>query len=162
MKFNEWEEAVREFHTKFNATVGDPNEPRFRNAQLRKNLLTEEYQEFLHAIDYGKFDEAVHEAIDILYVTIGALISWGITDINTYFSAIHTANMNKIGGKSREDGKILKPPGWKAADISNLIRTQSNRLAKETQQLNEESSVEISTEETKKTGGKRERVARSN
>lgn len=183
MKLNRIEECVREFHEKFGADIGDQNLPRFQNAQLRKNLLTEEYQEFLHAIDWGNFDEAVHEAIDILYVTVGALVAWGIKDIDAYVEEVHAANMRKAGGKTREDGKIMKPEGWKPADIGMMIRMQPTRLAKKEQKTEdvpvidfdntpivyeiirpEETSlnVEVSTEETKKTGGKRGRPSRNN
>lgn len=177
---------VLEFHKKFGCDIGDQNLPRFKNAQLRKNLITEEVDEFVRAVEWGRFDEAVHEAIDILYVTIGTLISWGIFDISDYVASVHQANMNKVGGKSREDGKILKPSGWKPADIPILIRTQPTRLAKKEQSsiveqpidfdkphLNtpivpdniirpEEINVEVSTEEAKKTGGKRGRPTRNN
>lgn len=124
------EQQVREFHEKFGADIGDKNLPRFKNATLRKNLLVEEVDEFVRAVEWGNFDEAVHEAIDILYVTFGALIAWGITDIDDYFTQIHNANMKKIGGKTREDGKIMKPDGWQKADIGILIRTQPTRLSK--------------------------------
>lgn len=178
---------VREFHSKFGADIGDQNLPRFQNAQLRKNLIAEEYEEFVRAIDWGNFDNTVHELIDLLYVTVGALVAFGIRDINDYVACVHEANMRKIGGKTREDGKILKPENWKPADIGMMIRMQPTRLAKKEQKtedvpvidfdqphLNtpivseiirpEETSlnVEVSTEETKKTGGKRGRPTRNN
>lgn len=177
---NDWERKVRDFHTKFNAGVGDPSAPRFKNVKLRRNLIEEECSEFYHAVDREKLHEAVHEAIDILYVTIGALVEWGITDIDEYFTAIHNANMNKTGGKIREDGKITKPNNWKPADIKELIQTQATRLNKKPCENEknllanmpvvsvpsevitiEEQNVELSQEETQ-TGGKRGRPKRNN
>ena len=176
---NDWEKKVRDFHSKFDADIGDQNLPRFQNTQLRKNLLTEEFNEFTRAVDWGNFDNAVHEAIDILYVTIGALVAWGITDISDYFDEVHAANMRKDGGGKREDKKILKPAGWKPADIGTMIRTQPTRLSKKAAKQNIEEPIRTlelrddepdplihldaeKIDEPKSTGGKRGRPSRNN
>jgi predicted HAD superfamily Cof-like phosphohydrolase len=63
------------------------------------------------------------EAIDLIYVTCGLLNNMGI-DGQAVFDAIHDANMSKvINGKvlKNKDGKVLKPEGWKKADITEVL-----------------------------------------
>lgn len=48
-------------------------------------------------------------------------------DLSSVFKVVHRANTAKIvDGKvlRREDGKILKPPGWTAPDITSEIKRQ--------------------------------------
>ena len=48
-------------------------------------------------------------------------------DLSSVFKVVHAANMAKIvDGKilRREDGKIMKPPGWTPPDITSEIRRQ--------------------------------------
>jgi predicted HAD superfamily Cof-like phosphohydrolase len=126
-KMNKMEQQIREFNERFNVPNGDPADPRFNELQLRINLILEEVQEFVFEAQWDRFDNAVHELIDILYVTFGALVSFGITDIQKYFDEIHAANLRKEGGAIREDRKILKPDGWVSADLSKLIQAQRDR-----------------------------------
>jgi predicted HAD superfamily Cof-like phosphohydrolase len=37
---------------------------------------------------------------------------------------VHRANLQKAGGPRRNDGKLLKPPGWQPADVKSVIRQQ--------------------------------------
>lgn len=127
-QMNKWEEQVREFHKLFGATIGDSNQPSFSDSKLRMNLIEEEFNELKHEVNWANFDKAVHETIDLLYVTIGTLISWGIFNIDDYFNEIHQANLRKLGGTIREDKKIIKPDGFIPADLSPLIHSQKERM----------------------------------
>lgn len=120
------EKCVREFHEKYGCVIGDTSNPGMNKAQLRKNLIIEECEEFAEAVEWNKFPEAVHEAIDILYVAMGALVTFGIKDTDKFIAAVHEANMRKTGGSTREDGKIMKPEGWVKADINSLIEQQKS------------------------------------
>jgi predicted HAD superfamily Cof-like phosphohydrolase len=42
-------------------------------------------------------------------------------DLNLYFDEVQKSNMAKVGGPVREDGKILKPPGWKPPQIREMM-----------------------------------------
>ena len=57
---------------------------------------------------------------DLLYVTYGAILACGI-DPDPVFAEVHRANLSKAGGPTREDGKVLKPPGWQPADVRSVI-----------------------------------------
>lgn len=61
------------------------------------------------------------ELADLLYVTYGVAAAFGIP-IDTVFAEVHRSNMSKLGadGKpvKREDGKTMKGPNYKPADLS--------------------------------------------
>lgn len=57
---------------------------------------------------------------DILYVTTGAGVAWGLL-LQYIFDEVHRSNMAKAGGEVRPDGKRLKPPGWTPPDVQGVI-----------------------------------------
>ena len=63
-----------------------------------------------------------HELTDLLYVAYGALLALGV-DPDAAFAEVHRANVTKAGGPRRPDGKVLKPPGWQAADLRRVIES---------------------------------------
>jgi predicted HAD superfamily Cof-like phosphohydrolase len=88
---------------------------------LRVRLLREEVQEFADAAESGDLIGSIHELVDVLVVTHGALVELGV-DADPFWAEIHAANMRKVGGPMRADGKRLKPPGWRPADVSRVFR----------------------------------------
>lgn len=116
--------AVRAFHERFGVAQAD--RPRLQTPAvhaLRARLLREEVEEVAAALAGTSLAEIAHELADLLYVTYGTAISLGI-DIRPVFEAIHVANMAKVGGGMRADGKVLKPPGWRPADVDALLEAQ--------------------------------------
>lgn len=118
---------VQEFHEAFNRPIGDPQKPDLTtDTQLRYELIREEFQELTEALEgQGLTKEEqlikVADALgDILYVTIGAAVTWGI-DIALVWDAIHKSNMTKTGGGNREDGKVLKGPNYIPPDIAGAL-----------------------------------------
>ena len=71
--------------------------------------------------------EVMHEALDIIYVTIGLLNNLGVGHLAlTGFHRIHLANMQKLDAttgkvRRRDDGKVLKPENWKPANLLPLL-----------------------------------------
>merc|ERR1719336_2468089 len=66
---------------------------------------------------------------DIWYYSLNAACKKGV-NLCSIFDVVHAANMAKIDpatGKciKREDGKIMKPAGWKAPDVEAEIRRQA-------------------------------------
>lgn len=64
--------------------------------------------------------------VDCYYYSLNAAAKKGI-NISKVFELVHCANMDKqIDGKflKREDGKIIKPEGWKAPDVVEEIKRQ--------------------------------------
>jgi predicted HAD superfamily Cof-like phosphohydrolase len=117
---------VLDFHKKFGSYI-EPNPwiPSKATQELRCSLISEEVNdELLPALRKGRdLDDIADALADSIYVILGTAISYGI-DLRPIWKAVHEANMAKEGGATREDGKILKPEGWKAPDIYNLILAQ--------------------------------------
>lgn len=63
---------------------------------------------------------------DVDYVVEGARQEFGIDGV-PIAAEIHRANLAKVGGPVREDGKRLKPPGWTPPDIAGVIAAQMER-----------------------------------
>ena len=105
-----------------------PTVPSDKTLDLRKTLIREEYEEVVEALDAlvaGRDNPVLlanlmHELADLLYVTYGAMVTCGV-DANAVFAEVHRANMQKATGPRRADGKILKPPDFKPADVASVI-----------------------------------------
>lgn len=105
------------------------------SARLRLKLLKEEYEETTEAImavvirlqcgmDCGerRMADIADGLADLIWVALGTAIRFGI-DLPAVWEAVRAANMAKFGPGShrREDGKILKPPGWTAPNIEGVL-----------------------------------------
>ena len=96
---------------------------------LRYRLVAEEFGEFSDESDAGNRPAAMlSELADIVYVVYGYAATFG-WDLDEAVRRIHTANMSKLGpdGKPlyRPDGKVLKGPNYRKANLSDLIRTEN-------------------------------------
>jgi predicted HAD superfamily Cof-like phosphohydrolase len=60
---------------------------------------------------------------DLDYVVEGSRLEFGIHGA-PIAREVHRANMAKVGGPRREDGKVLKPKGWMPPDIEGELRKQ--------------------------------------
>jgi predicted HAD superfamily Cof-like phosphohydrolase len=121
-------------------------------ARRRMRLIAEEFIEVLEAVYKGNptVDEAIrevdqlielivtdapinvnlvslaHELADLEYVCEGAFLGFGI-DSRPVHMEIQRANMAKLGGPIRADGKRMRPPGWVAPDVKSIIESQTTR-----------------------------------
>ena len=99
----------------------------FNNDQfnLYVSLIEEEANELADAIKAHDKVETVDALIDILVVTIGALHSMGADAEGAWKEVMMTnfAKVDKETGKvrKREDGKVLKPIGWKAPELAPFV-----------------------------------------
>jgi len=68
--------------------------------------------------------EVADALLDLLYVTMGAGITWGFP-MWQLMDEVQRANMAKVGpgSRRREDGKVLKPEGWQPPDLVKVMRT---------------------------------------
>lgn len=138
---------VRAFHEAFGVPVLDrPQVPSDDRVRLRLRLVAEEFCELLEAtLNLGQLGEqvlrssvfgaiaggriepqldAIADALgDLDYVIEGTRLEFGI-DGGPIADEIHRANISKVGGPIREDGKQLKPPGWTPPDILGELRKQ--------------------------------------
>lgn len=115
---------VRNFQEAFNAPL--PEKPRMLNkhrAALRQRLLQEEVDELK---DSKNLIDVADALSDILYITFGTAHEYGLADrLSMLFDEVHESNMTKLGedGKPiyREDGKVLKPVGYRAPNLRPII-----------------------------------------
>lgn len=121
-------EMVRDFHIAFGQRVGEkPEFPSMKERSLRMGLMMEEMREYNQAEHNTDITNLAVELADIIYIACGTAVSYGIP-LDEVFNAIHEANMSKlVDGKvlKNERGKVIKPEGWKPADIQGILNKYS-------------------------------------
>lgn len=103
--------------------------PNPEQLSLRLKLIQEEFTETMSAaqsLEPGtdpltNLANFAHEMADLLYVVYGTFAVCGV-DADAVFAEVHRANMAKMGGPRRADGKLLKPPGWRPADVTAVLK----------------------------------------
>jgi len=93
--------------------------------EMYLNLIEEEFKELQEARAMNNDVEELDALIDILVVTIGAIHSAGF-DAEGAWKEVMMTNFAKIDRETgkvrkREDGKVLKPVGWKPPELSPFI-----------------------------------------
>ncbi len=100
-----------------------------QSIDLQNSLIVEEFKEFLQAQKdlpmsvVGRHD-TLKELADLVYVCyqFAASVGW---DLDEAMYRVHKSNMSKLGedGKPiyRQDGKVLKGPNYKEADLRDLL-----------------------------------------
>lgn len=118
-------EMVREFMNAFGQEVKTkPELPSTEISDLRIGLIQEELEELIWAIRDKDIVEVADALTDILYVTYGAGLAFGI-DLDKCFAEVQRSNMTKLGsdGKPiyREDGKIQKGPNYDPPNLKKVL-----------------------------------------
>jgi predicted HAD superfamily Cof-like phosphohydrolase len=115
---------VLEFHRKLDSYIGStPAVPPDDVVGFRESLITEEVGDLLEAMCDNDLPGVADGIADLIYVAIGTAISYGI-DLPAVWAAVQEANMAKLGGGRRADGKHEKPPGWRPPDVAGLLAKQ--------------------------------------
>ncbi len=135
---NPFQAMVREFHLLSGQAAPERVDFAALPVEMRIRLMSEELRELSEALrsqcrasllrqEWSIESEAaaISEMVDLLYVVFGTAVSAGV-DIAPFFEAVHTANLAKVDGSLgpvviRPDGKILKPAGWRKADLLPLL-----------------------------------------
>lgn len=121
--------AVHDFHTTFG--LGINNEPTGNLGEsknlLRFNLMKEENEEYLEAVQNNDIIEIADALGDMLYILCGTIIEHGLQyKIEAVFDEIQRSNMSKLddNGKPiyREDGKVLKGPNYFKPNFQEILR----------------------------------------
>lgn len=116
---------LREFHEAFGVD-GDrktPGVPSLEVANLRYELLREEFLEYMDAVIDADVIEVADALADIVYLAYGSARSYGIP-LDAVLAEVHRTNMAKlVEGKvlRREDGKVIKPEGWTPPNIAAVL-----------------------------------------
>jgi len=119
-------EQAKEFRSKYQIQ----NNPHRAARSRQKNLIVEEFKEFLEAdgmmFRHGENVqiETLKELADLVYVCYqyAENMNWFLDEA---LNRVHESNMSKLGedGKPiyREDGKVLKGPNYKPPNLEDLI-----------------------------------------
>ena len=125
-------ESVKLFHQSFG--LGLSESPRVDLAEhvklLRFNLMKEENEEYLEAVQNNDIVEVADALGDMLYILCGTIIEHGLQHkIEEVFDEIQRSNMSKLGedGKPiyREDGKVMKGPNYFKPDFTKILERGS-------------------------------------
>ncbi|MGH7921872.1 MAG: hypothetical protein ACREQM_18295 [Candidatus Dormibacteraceae bacterium] len=124
---HEAQRKVREFHDRFGCAANDrPTWPGYPAHRLRMALLDEELAELRNAGETGDLVEIADALGDLLYVTYGAAVTYGI-DLEPIFDEIHRSNMSKGEPQVRVrcDGKVLKGTGYSPPRVDRVLAAQA-------------------------------------
>ncbi|QYJ68129.1 nucleoside triphosphate pyrophosphohydrolase family protein [Flavobacterium litorale] len=121
-------EAVKTFHNAFGLGVSNvPKGSLSDNVNtLRYNLMKEENEEYLEAVENDDITEIADALGDMLYILCGTILEHGLQHkIEAVFDEIQRSNMSKLGadGKPiyREDGKVMKGPNYFKPDFATIL-----------------------------------------
>lgn len=121
--------AVKEFHTAFKIGHSDIPVANLGDAKniLRFNLMKEENEEYLEAVQNNDLVEIADALGDMLYILCGTIIEHGLQDkIEAVFDEIQRSNMSKLGADGnpiyREDGKVMKGPSYFKPNFSTILK----------------------------------------
>ena len=103
----------------FNADESD-------QSRLYKKLIDEEYSEFIEAWEASDDTEKADACFDMMWVIVGYMKSrgWDCEEIWDEGAKSNLSKIDSVTGKviRREDGKILKPEGWKPPDFAKFVK----------------------------------------
>lgn len=128
---------VKYFHQAFglDAPKTIPLRPDPAVVRLRARLIREESMEVLSELEtlatqkdpealHAAFQRLLKELADLRYVTEGCAVTFALP-LEEAYAEVHRSNMSKLGddGKPiyREDGKVLKGPNYREADLARLM-----------------------------------------
>jgi predicted HAD superfamily Cof-like phosphohydrolase len=99
------------------ASQGPPSDVNYARALVMRSIQNGKFLLPLHLPDF------VDALADLAYVMEGTAITMGV-NMAPIAEEVQRANLSKVGGARREDGKALKPEGWKPPDIEGELRAQ--------------------------------------
>ncbi|THF53395.1 hypothetical protein E6C50_04110 [Flavobacterium supellecticarium] len=122
-------QAVQEFHESFGLGVSSfPKADLGEQVnRLRYNLMKEENEEYLEAVQNNDLVEIADALGDMLYILCGTILEHGLQHkIEEVFDEIQRSNMSKLGedGKPiyREDGKVMKGPNYFKPNFETILK----------------------------------------
>ena len=94
------------------------------NRTMQRDLIAEEYEEFMHACLAEPHAAELKELADLVYVCFqyAENMEW---DLEEALFRVHRSNLSKLGldGKPirRKDGKVLKGPNYEPPYLDDLV-----------------------------------------
>lgn len=122
-------DAVAKFHTSFGLGVSNEMKADLgkEKNELRFNLMKEENEEYLEAVQNNDLTEIADALGDMLYILCGTILEHGLQHkIEAVFDEIQKSNMSKLDhdGKPiyREDGKVMKGPNYFKPNFNEILK----------------------------------------
>ena len=122
-------DAVKLFHTTYGLGVSDDLKADLgtQKNNLRFELMKEENEEYLEAVQNNDIVEIADALGDMLYILCGTILEHGLQHkIEAVFDEIQRSNMSKLGedGKPiyREDGKVMKGPNYFKPNFEAILK----------------------------------------
>ena len=101
-----------------------PEFPDEKVIDLRISLIKEELDEFEEALKDKNLIEVADALTDLLYVTYGAGLAFGI-DLDKCFTEVQRSNMSKLGEDGKpiynEQGKVMKGSNYYKPNLKQFI-----------------------------------------
>ena len=121
--------AVKLFHTTYGLGVSEEMKADLgtQKNNLRFELMKEENEEYLEAVQNNDLVEIADALGDMLYILCGTILEHGLQHkIEAVFDEIQRSNMSKLGedGKPlyREDGKVMKGPNYFKPNFEAILK----------------------------------------
>lgn len=118
---------ISDFHIKFgNAYVGRPRGLEGDLLNFRVKFLEEELAEYKNAAINDDLEGQLDALVDLVYVAMGTAYIQGF-NFREAWKRVHAANMRKVRAQDAAQSKrghssdVVKPPGWEAPDLSDLV-----------------------------------------
>ena len=103
----------------------NPEFPEEKVIDLRISLIKEELDEFQEALKEKNLVEVADALTDLLYVTYGAGLAFGI-DLDKCFAEVQRSNMSKLGADGKpiynEQGKVMKGSRYYKPNLKQFIK----------------------------------------
>lgn len=93
-----------------------------KRERLRRRLLAEESGEADEAMGRGDISNIAKELVDVMVVTIGAALEYGIP-LDRCWDEVLKSNHSKLGddGKPVQHGKVTKGPNYEPPDMRRAV-----------------------------------------
>lgn len=122
-------DAVKLFHTTYGLGISENMKADLgtQKNNLRFDLMKEENEEYLEAVQNNDIVEIADALGDMLYILCGTILEHGLQHkIEAVFDEIQRSNMSKLGadGKPiyREDGKVMKGPNYFKPNFEAILK----------------------------------------
>ena len=97
--------------------------PTAENIFLYRDLIVEEFTEFINAFNAEDNVEQLDACMDMIWVILGYCYMKNF-QVHGAWDEVAKSNLSKIDRKTgkvlkREDGKVMKPEGWRPPDLGS-------------------------------------------
>jgi predicted HAD superfamily Cof-like phosphohydrolase len=107
-------------------TIPPFNANRSDQSDLYMKLIQEEFSELMDAEAVSDDTEICDACFDLMWVIVGYMKSrgWDCGELWDEGAKSNLSKIDKVTGRviKREDGKILKPEGWKPPDFAKFVK----------------------------------------